>query len=100
MTGDAVDADLAFHRALLAATHNELLDRMEVVLETGLADRDRLVHGAAQARRPGPRHRRCSTPCATATRTAADAADAAHCWRRRRWTIEKARSVLPVGEQP
>ena len=34
-----------FHRALLAATHNELLERMEVVIETGLAERDRLVHG-------------------------------------------------------
>jgi GntR family transcriptional regulator, galactonate operon transcriptional repressor len=43
---EAVDADLAFHRALLAATHNELLERMEVLLETGLATRDRLVHGA------------------------------------------------------
>lgn len=40
-----VAADLSFHRALLAATHNELLERMEVVLETGLAERDRLVHG-------------------------------------------------------
>ncbi|SHN34466.1 FadR/GntR family transcriptional regulator [Cryptosporangium aurantiacum] len=41
----AVDADLAFHRALLAATHNELLQRMEVLIETGLAERDRMVHG-------------------------------------------------------
>ncbi|WP_247663253.1 FCD domain-containing protein [Micromonospora sp. U21] len=41
----AVTADLSFHRALLPATHNELLERMEVVLETGLAERDRLVHG-------------------------------------------------------
>jgi GntR family transcriptional regulator, galactonate operon transcriptional repressor len=41
-----VSADLVFHRALLTATHNELLERMEVVLETGLAERDRLVHGA------------------------------------------------------
>jgi len=44
--GDAVDADLAFHRALLAATHNELLIRTEAVLEAGLEVRDRLVHGA------------------------------------------------------
>lgn len=43
----AVDADLAFHRALLAATHNELLESMTVLLETGLATRDRLVHGSA-----------------------------------------------------
>lgn len=44
--GDAVEADLAFHRALLAATHNELLIRTEAVLEAGLAVRDRLVHEA------------------------------------------------------
>ncbi|WP_422769661.1 FadR/GntR family transcriptional regulator [Plantactinospora sp. WMMC1484] len=52
----AVRADLAFHRALLAATHNELLERMEVVMETGLAERDRLVHGAGQDD-PVPSHR-------------------------------------------
>lgn len=54
--GDAVDADVAFHRALLAATHNELLVRMEVVLETGLAARDRLVHGAVPDDDPTPAH--------------------------------------------
>jgi GntR family transcriptional regulator, galactonate operon transcriptional repressor len=55
--GQAVDADLAFHRALLAATHNELLTRMEVLLETGLATRDRLVHGADPHDDPVPSHR-------------------------------------------
>lgn len=50
-------ADLAFHRALLAATHNELLERMEVVMETGLAERDRLVHGGAAHDDPVPSHR-------------------------------------------
>jgi GntR family transcriptional regulator, galactonate operon transcriptional repressor len=53
---EAVDADLAFHRALLAATHNELLERMEVLLETGLATRDRLVHGADPHDDPVPSH--------------------------------------------
>lgn len=53
---DAVQADLAFHRALLAATHNELLMRMEVVLEAGLAARDRLVHGTVQDDDPTPSH--------------------------------------------
>ena len=53
----AVDADLVFHRALLTATHNELLERMEVLLETGLATRDRLVHGAAPHDDPVPSHR-------------------------------------------
>lgn len=41
-----VEADLAFHRALLAAAHNELLTRMEVVIEAGLRIRDQIVHGA------------------------------------------------------
>ncbi|MET9730109.1 FadR/GntR family transcriptional regulator [Streptomyces sp. NPDC006458] len=44
-TDAMVEADLAFHRALLAAAHNELLTRMEVVLEAGLRVRDHLVHG-------------------------------------------------------
>lgn len=53
----AVRADLAFHRALLAATHNELLLRMEVVIQTGLAERDRMVHGAQGTDDPVPSHR-------------------------------------------
>lgn len=54
----AVAADLAFHRALLAAAHNELLLRMEVVIETGLAERDRMVHGAqGTIDDPVPSHR-------------------------------------------
>jgi GntR family transcriptional regulator, galactonate operon transcriptional repressor len=40
----AVEADVGFHRALLASTHNELLGRMEIVIEYGLAERDRIVH--------------------------------------------------------
>ncbi|MGH9058899.1 MAG: FadR/GntR family transcriptional regulator [Acidimicrobiales bacterium] len=39
-----VEADLAFHRALLEAAHNELLTRMEAVIEAGLRVRDQLVH--------------------------------------------------------
>jgi DNA-binding FadR family transcriptional regulator len=54
----AVAADLSFHRALLTATHNELLERMEVVMETGLAERDRLVHGGVEPHDdPVPSHR-------------------------------------------
>jgi DNA-binding FadR family transcriptional regulator len=41
-----VEADLAFHRALLAAAHNELLTSMEVVIEAGLRVRDQIVHSA------------------------------------------------------
>lgn len=58
--GDPVEevrADLGFHRALLTATHNELLMRMEVVIETGLAARDQLVHGANPDDDPVPAHR-------------------------------------------
>jgi len=54
----AVTADLAFHRALLAASGNELLTKMEVIMETGLADRDRLVHKAKPSDDPVPSHRR------------------------------------------
>lgn len=54
--GDPVAADVAFHRALLVATHNELLLRMEVVLETSLGVRDRLVHGAVPDDDPTPAH--------------------------------------------
>jgi GntR family galactonate operon transcriptional repressor len=54
--GSMVDADLRFHRALLAATHNDFLTRMELVIEPGLAERDRLVH-AGKAEDPIPVHR-------------------------------------------
>jgi GntR family galactonate operon transcriptional repressor len=53
----AVDADLTFHKALLAATGNELLTKMEVIMETGLADRDRLVHRVKPTDDPIPSHR-------------------------------------------
>lgn len=39
-------ADLRFHRAILAATHNELLERLEVVLEPALHARDLLAFSA------------------------------------------------------
>lgn len=52
----AVEADLAFHRALLIATHNELLERMQSVLESALAARDQLVHGTADSDDPVPSH--------------------------------------------
>lgn len=53
----AVEADLAFHRALLTATHNELLQRMEMVIEPGLAHRDRIVHSHPHPEDPVPAHR-------------------------------------------
>lgn len=53
--GDPVAADLAFHRAVLAATHNELLIRTDAVLEAGLGLRDELVHKALDVD-PTPDH--------------------------------------------
>ncbi|MEW2486534.1 FadR/GntR family transcriptional regulator [Streptomyces sp. NPDC048411] len=53
----AVEADLAFHRALLAATHNELLERMEMLIESGLAHRDEIVHNSPHGEDPVPSHR-------------------------------------------
>jgi GntR family transcriptional regulator, galactonate operon transcriptional repressor len=56
-TIDAIDADLAFHGALLAATHNEMLESMESVIATGLAFRDRLVHASGHSPAdPVPNH--------------------------------------------
>lgn len=43
-----IDADLAFHRALLHAAHNELLTRMEFILESGLRARDMIVHNRSE----------------------------------------------------
>lgn len=43
-----IDADLAFHRALLNAAHNELLSRMEFIFESGLRARDMLVHNKSE----------------------------------------------------
>ncbi|HEX9335984.1 MAG TPA: FCD domain-containing protein [Pseudonocardiaceae bacterium] len=54
---DAVAADLGFHRALLAATHNPLLAEMERIIANGLAMRDKVVHGATPADDPVPSHR-------------------------------------------
>lgn len=48
-------ADLRWHRALLRATHNEMLSRMDVFIEPALELRDALVHGAS-ADDPVPSH--------------------------------------------
>lgn len=52
-----VEADLVFHRALLAAAHNELLRQMEQVIATGLRARDLLVHGRGPWEDSVPAHR-------------------------------------------
>ncbi|MEU2199311.1 FCD domain-containing protein [Isoptericola sp. NPDC019482] len=41
---DATQADLDFHRAVLAATRNDLLERVEMLTRSLFAERDRLVH--------------------------------------------------------
>ncbi|MFJ4620796.1 FadR/GntR family transcriptional regulator [Streptomyces sp. NPDC088812] len=56
-SADAAEADAAFHRALLAATGNEMLARMDLLLEPGLRERDRLVHAHATVDDPVPSHR-------------------------------------------
>jgi DNA-binding FadR family transcriptional regulator len=50
------NADVRFHRAVLAAAHNELLSQMEVVLATGLQLRDEFVHVSSQASDSIPAH--------------------------------------------
>ncbi|SEF15290.1 FadR/GntR family transcriptional regulator [Jiangella alba] len=52
-----VEADLAFHRALLAAAHNALLRQLEEVIATGLRARDLLVHADGGHDDSVPAHR-------------------------------------------
>ncbi len=53
----AVAADLAFHAALLRATHNDLLASLRGVIEHGLRQRDLLVHADPDTEDPMPAHR-------------------------------------------
>jgi DNA-binding FadR family transcriptional regulator len=76
-----IDADLAFHRGLLLAAHNELLTRMEFILESGLRARDMLVHN----RSDWPD----SVPVHTAIFTAVEAGD----------SIAAERAVLDLLDQ-
>ncbi len=55
-SGSAVNADANFHKALLAAAHNEILERIQAVIEVGLRARDELVHGGTEWRDPVPDH--------------------------------------------
>lgn len=54
---EAVEADLRFHRHLLAASHNELLLNMATMIEVGLAARDTLVHNGSTVPDAIPAHR-------------------------------------------
>ncbi|NKE57611.1 FadR family transcriptional regulator [Lentzea sp. PSKA42] len=51
-----VQADLDFHRLLMAATHNAFLTQVERIIAIGLAERDKLVHGSVEDD-PVPSHR-------------------------------------------
>ncbi|HEY3463489.1 MAG TPA: FCD domain-containing protein [Amycolatopsis sp.] len=70
----SVQADLAFHRRLMAATHNNFLMRMERVIAIGLAERDKLVHGASAAEDPVPSHRKVFDAIVAGDPAAAEAA--------------------------
>lgn len=70
----AVEADLRFHRALLTASHNDLMLPMEAVIETGLRARDHLVHDDGDAADPIPLHRRLVTAVRERDQDAAEAA--------------------------
>jgi GntR family transcriptional regulator, galactonate operon transcriptional repressor len=52
-----VAADLAFHQALLRATHNELLARLDGLIRNALEARDRVVHERPNLPDPVPNHR-------------------------------------------
>lgn len=69
-----VEADLAFHRALLDAAHNELLSRMEVVIEAGLRARDAVVHSGENWPDSVPVHRAITDAIEGGDASAAEAA--------------------------
>ncbi|TDV38628.1 FadR/GntR family transcriptional regulator [Actinophytocola oryzae] len=51
-----VAADIAFHHALLLATHNDFLAQIAQIIAIGLAERDKFVHHATSSN-PVPSHR-------------------------------------------
>jgi DNA-binding FadR family transcriptional regulator len=53
---EAVAADIAFHRVLLLATHNDFLAQIAQIIAIGLAERDKFVHHANPTD-PVPSHR-------------------------------------------
>ena len=67
-----IDADLAFHRALLNAAHNELLTRMEFILESGLRARDMIVHNRSEWPDSVPVHNAILTAVEAGDSTAAE----------------------------
>ena len=70
---EAVRSDLRWHRALLAATHNELFTRTDVFFAAGLSERDRLVHGGDHED-PVPSHGAVTDAVAAGDASAAESA--------------------------
>lgn len=95
---EAAAADLAFHRALLTATHNELLVRMEPVFASGLAERDVLVHSSATAADPVPHHRAVLTAVREGDATGAEALMRALLDQAARDLDRATRDLAPAGE--
>jgi len=56
-SADAAEADASFHRAPFNATGNDMLARMDLLLEPGPRVRDRVVHAHEQIDDPVPSHR-------------------------------------------
>jgi DNA-binding FadR family transcriptional regulator len=69
-----ITADLDFHRLLLTMTGNVFLSQIERVIAIGLAERDRIVHGAAPPDDLVPAHRAVLDAVATKDAEAAEAA--------------------------
>lgn len=53
----AVEGDIAFHRRLLLATHNDFLAQIAQIIAIGLAERDKFVQHANPSDDPLPSHR-------------------------------------------
>ncbi|MBV2364636.1 FadR/GntR family transcriptional regulator [Streptomonospora nanhaiensis] len=70
---EAAASDLRWHRALLAATHNELYTRTDIFLAAGLVERDRLVHAGAH-KDPVPSHTSVTEAVAAGDPAAAETA--------------------------
>ncbi|WP_017587057.1 FadR/GntR family transcriptional regulator [Nocardiopsis ganjiahuensis] len=70
---EEAEADLRWHRALLAATHNELFTRTDVFFAAGLSERDRLVHSGDHGD-PVPSHGAVTDAVAAADPRAAEEA--------------------------
>ncbi|HEX5496454.1 MAG TPA: FadR/GntR family transcriptional regulator [Mycobacteriales bacterium] len=51
-----IASDVGFHRALLGSSHNELLERMEVIIEVGMQALDRMVCRVQNFRNSLPGH--------------------------------------------